>query len=306
MEESHASHSRRAIVALSTGSLHSYGLYRVFGMAKEAGFEAIEVMVDGRWDTRHPEYLRELSRLFELPVACLHSPFVSHVPGWHHSQKTRLKKTVAIAEALGARTVVAHLPIRFARAFLHIPLWGQHSLHLSVQLPAVGDGEYNKFLCQGLADFQRSTSVTIAVENMPYQQLWGRAVSAYRMNTLDELETFAHLNFDTTHMGTAGIDVIAAYERLSDKIAHVHLSNYENGQEHKLPTDGILPLDRLLRCMHANGYTGVISVEVEPGALEAGNERKARENLRKCYEFCREHFPRQSALVSSETGVGAR
>lgn len=291
MEELPASHTRQGTIALSTGSLHSYGLSRVFDMAREAGFEAVEVMVDGRWDTRHPEYLKELSHQFELPIACLHSPFVSHVPGWRHSQINRLKETVAIAKRVGAGTVVAHLPVRWTRASLHLPLWGRHSLELSLQLPVIGDGEYPKFLREGLDDFQRSTPVKVAVENMPYQRWWGRAVSAYRMNTLDDLEMFTHLNFDTTHMGTAGIDIIAAYERLSDRIVHVHLSNYENGQEHKLLTDGVLPLEKLLQRMHADGYDGVISVEVEPGALEAGSERKARQNLRKCYEFCRKHFP---------------
>ncbi len=247
-------------------------------------------MVDGRWDTRHPDYLREISKQFELPVVCLHSPFVHDVPGWRRDEIARLKHTVEVAEALGARTVIAHLPLRLTRASLHLPLWGHNSLNLSLHLPIVGDGHYQRFLRRDLKEFNCSTAVMIAVENMPYQQWLGRRVSGYRMNTIDDLSYFPYLNFDTTHLGTAGIDILAAYERLSDRIVHVHLSNYENGQEHKLPTEGNLPLDKLLQRLGADRYAGTISLEVEPNALDAGNEAKAREKLRKCYEFCREHY----------------
>jgi hypothetical protein len=45
------------MLALSTGSLYTYGLDRVFGLAQKAGFDGIEVLVDGRWDTRQADYL---------------------------------------------------------------------------------------------------------------------------------------------------------------------------------------------------------------------------------------------------------
>ena len=40
--------------ALSTGSLYTYGLDRVFALAAEVGFDGIEVLIDPRFDTRQP------------------------------------------------------------------------------------------------------------------------------------------------------------------------------------------------------------------------------------------------------------
>jgi sugar phosphate isomerase/epimerase len=70
-------------IALSTGSLYTYGIARVFELAAEAGFDAIEVLADQRWDSRQPEYLRRLIQEFGLPVVAIHSPFASiGTPGW--------------------------------------------------------------------------------------------------------------------------------------------------------------------------------------------------------------------------------
>ena len=87
------------MILLSTGSLYNYGLARVFAMAAEAGFDGVEVLVDGRWDSRDPSYLKRLSQEHGLPIAVLHSPFVPGIQGWPAGQLRRLERTVALAGA---------------------------------------------------------------------------------------------------------------------------------------------------------------------------------------------------------------
>lgn len=278
----------KPVIAFSTGSLHCYGLYRCFALAKEAGFEAVEVMVDDRWDTRQAEYLASLRQQFAIEIACLHSPFLAHIPGWKSDEISRLKETLRIAEALDTRTVVTHLPTRWTRASLHLPFL-RKSYHL--HLPILGDGVYTRFLTEELHEFQAKTSVTIAIENMPYNhRILGRRASFYGMNNLKELERFDNINFDTTHLATHKQDILAVYDRLGPRVAHVHLSNYKEGREHQLLWDGVLPLDKFLRRLATNRFGGVVSVELEPGALEAGSEKRVKRNLKRSYEFCREHL----------------
>ena len=100
------------MIALSTGSLYSYGIGRVFELAAEAGFDGIEILVDGRWDARQPAYLRRLSADYGLPIVALHSPFAVEVSDWPADQLGRLRHTVALAQAVGVSTVVIHLPFR--------------------------------------------------------------------------------------------------------------------------------------------------------------------------------------------------
>lgn len=279
---------RKPTIALSTGSLHCYGLHRAFALAKEAGFEAVEVMVDDRWDTRQSDYLRWIQGQHGVAIACLHSPFIPSVPGWPSDEISRLKDTVKVAEAVGAQTVVTHLPIRWTRASLKLPFVDK-TYHL--HLPILGDGRYTHFLINELQQFQVSTEVTIAVENMPYNhRILGRPTSFYGLNTLRELEQFDNINFDTTHFATHRQDILEAYDHLGPRVAHVHLSNYKDGREHQLLWDGILPLDEFLRRLATDGFAGVISVELEPRALDAASEKTVKKNLRRCYEFCREHL----------------
>jgi sugar phosphate isomerase/epimerase len=67
------------VILLSIGSLRFYGLDRVFMIAKDLGFDGVEVIVDDRWDTTDPAYLRALSKRYALPISSLHSPF-SFIP----------------------------------------------------------------------------------------------------------------------------------------------------------------------------------------------------------------------------------
>ena len=84
-------------IALSTGSLYSYGLARVLNLAAEAGFDAVEIMVDERWDTRQPDYLRRLCQESGLPIAAVHNPFLPNVPGWPADPLGRLRLSVQVA-----------------------------------------------------------------------------------------------------------------------------------------------------------------------------------------------------------------
>jgi len=101
------------MIALSSGSLYNYGTARVFELAAQAGYDGMEVLVDQRWDTRHPAYLRRLSDDYGLPILAVHNPFVFGVAGWPDDQLGRLQRTVALAQELGVPTVVTHLPFRF-------------------------------------------------------------------------------------------------------------------------------------------------------------------------------------------------
>ena len=148
---------------------------------------------------------------------------------------------------------------------------------------------YSRWLCDELESFQRETEVTIAVENMPRRRISPLKFDLYQMTRLESLERFGYLTLDTTHLATHGIDIIQTYERLADRVAHVHLSNY-NGREHRLLQDGHLPLADFLRRLNQDGYRGVVTLELQPDALEAGDSSQVLANLRVAVDFYRRHF----------------
>jgi sugar phosphate isomerase/epimerase len=280
------------VIALSTGSLYTYGTERVFGLAKEAGFEGVEILIDQRWDTRQPDYLNRLKERYALPIASLHAPFFTGIPGWPDNGVESCTRAVALAEAVGARTVVMHLPLRMSPVQVWWPAVRSKSFHW--WYPRTPDKEHLRWLNDGLAAFQKTTPVTIAVENLPYRRQWlGLFKCLWRHNTPDDWARLEHWALDTTHIGTWGFDLLALYERLKGKLAHIHLSNHnpnEKREEHRLLTDGHLPLAELLQRLRRDGYTGVLTCELDPEPLGAADEGAVRENLRATYSFCREHY----------------
>ncbi|MFC1867781.1 sugar phosphate isomerase/epimerase family protein [Thermodesulfobacteriota bacterium] len=276
------------MLTLSTGSLYNYGLNRVFALAAEVGFDGMEVLIDGRRDTRDASYLRRLSSEYKLPIAALHSPFVPYIQGWPSDQLGRLKQTVALARELSVPLVVTHLPMRLHAAVLRLTMVANRRFLLP--LPWVRRESYYRFFRDSHVDgFELSSGVTIAVENMPAVRFLGIKINPCWFNASRDLLRFPHLTLDTTHLGTWGLDPITFYEQLSQRVAHVHLSNYD-GREHRLPPNGRLALPYFLRSLARNSYRGAVSLETSPSELESENEDKCRVNLKRTLAFCRKHF----------------
>ena len=283
------------MIIFSTGSLYTYGLNRAFELAQTAGYDGVEVLIDERWDTRQVDYLLKLRAEYKMPIYSLHNPFDSKVlDGWERNPVVRLDRTIEMAKTLSSPVVVFHLP---------------HYQNLACA----------RWLLNELPNYQQNTDTIIAVENMPYTRfLFGPlafkfkklrlhtvklnafwkliafplSIPQVRLNKFEYFEKMPHLNFDTTHLGTGGFDILAAYERLKSKISHIHLSNYdlEEDREHRLPMDGVLPLDELLQCLKRDNYQGAICLEVNPQSLEAEREQNVFRNMKKSLEFCREHY----------------
>jgi len=272
--------------ALSTGSLYTYGIARVFELAAQAGFDAIELLADQRWDSRQPAYIQRLSRANGLPVVAVHSPFIIlGTPGWPSDPIGRLERSAELARELGAPVVVAHLPLR-VRAISIAMLGSRKSMLLPI--PFTGERDYLDFLANGLAQFEVEQGIQIGVENLPFRRIFGRSVNVHHLNNPEALTTLPHLTLDTTHVGTWGMDLLEVYERLKRRVVHVHLSNF-NGREHRLPEDGHLPLALLLQRLCQDGYDGAVTLELDPEALQAQDEAQVLDHLRQSVRFCQEH-----------------
>ncbi|MFL7808983.1 MAG: sugar phosphate isomerase/epimerase family protein [Anaerolineae bacterium] len=277
------------MIALSTGSLYTYGLTRVFALAAEAGFDGIEIMVEVPQDSRDAAYLQRTAEEAGLPIVALHSPFIFQVPGWPGDQMGRLEHTVALAQALEVPLVVTHLPYR---VYALVCQWhGTHPRRTFVPLFWPRREPYYHLLrsAERLADMEAESGVVIAVENMPARRFLGLPFPLYWLNNLEQLARFPHLTLDTTHVGTWGLSLLDAWRVLGKQVAHVHLSNYD-GREHRLPPDGELPLGAFLERLAQDGYAGVVSVESGPDAFQAEDPAACRANLERTIAFCRAHY----------------
>ncbi len=283
-------------LTFSTGSLYLYGLERCFALAAKHGFDGIEVMVDERYDTREADYLRRLIDAHHIPIHSLHSPFPgASLPGWERGLIAPIERTVRLAEALGAAHVVMHLPDRVSR--LHIAN-GKRRLRL---LWLSTTGEIKAWMSSGgLRRLQEDTPVRICVENMPLKSLWLHRIfprwNQQKLTWWNTLEQWPavhdYLTLDTTHWATHGIDPLAAYRAGGSRIRHIHLSNFDRGEEHRLPHRGELDLAAFLRHLAAEEFDGQIVLELDPTSLQADNPAAVERNLAESVAFCREALRR--------------
>jgi len=275
------------MLALSTGTLHNYGLDRVFALAREAGFQGIEVIVDSRWDTRQSGYLDTLRKRHELPIVSLHAPFLPGIQGWNGDPVAGLKRTVQLAAALQVSVVVCHLPMRWhwisvdsslLRRRLRTPLLWPRARSERTRLLAAA---------RNLA----RPNVAVLWENMPASPFFGLRLGLYGPNRPNELARLGGLVLDTTHVGTWGWDLMQVYATLKPQVRHVHLSDY-NGHEHLPPGQGHLPLAEFLRALAADGYAGAVVVESGPEQFSPADESQLLAALRNCVAFCQSNLQR--------------
>ena len=266
----------------STGSLFTYGIDRCFALARNAGFEGIEMMVDARWDTRQAPYLNQLIDRYNLPIVAVHVPFETRsVPGWPGDLPRRVRETVTLGEAVGAEIVVHHLPATVPVQWALV-LLGRHRFPPPLRNP------YAEWLADGYAALQASTRLALCIENLPAVAVGPLRLNPGYWNTVEAITRFSNLTMDTTHLGTWGLDPVKVYDRLSPRVRHIHLSNFD-GKEHRRPEAGRLRLDLLLRHLTDVGYRGAVSVELAPEALSAGQPDDVVEGLlAQSLVFCRQ------------------
>ncbi|MFA5891818.1 MAG: sugar phosphate isomerase/epimerase [Actinomycetota bacterium] len=258
----------------STGPFYMLPLGQVFEVISKAGFDGTEVMVTSESTSQDPVALSALAGDFGVEVAAIHAPFLlltRTVFGTDPLEK--IKRSTVLAQESGAKLVVVHPAYRWQPA-------------------------YNQWLERDLASFVEAEEVTVAVENMFPVWVRGRGLTFHRSLGIEDMKKFSNITLDTSHLAVSGIDVIRAFEELSDRIAHIHLSNnLGNGRDTHSPlTQGVLPIGALLDRIAASGFDGTITLEMDVREW-ASKPAQLAAVLRDQREFCAERLRANAATA---------
>ena len=258
-------------VGMSTSCTFPKSLESSFRIAKEAGFDGMEVMIAAEQASRSPDLLKALIDRHELPVLAIHAPvlfFTQFVWGTNHEQK--LVRSAQLAADIGASTVVVHPPFRwqsgYAERFLEI-----------------------------VRRIQGDTGVELAVENMFPWKVSGRSLKAYLpgINPVD-MDCDA-ICLDFSHAALSGSDSLELAMAAGDRLRHIHLCDgqgpTEDGKmfdEHLAPGLGGQPVAETLQYLADIDWQGHVVAEVN--TRKAKNEVARIEMLRDTIAFAREHL----------------
>ena len=252
-------------VVCATGPFYMLPLGQVFEAIGKAGFTGAEVMVTSERESQDPIALKALAEDFGVQIPAIHAPFLLLTRRVFSTDPLeKIKRSTELAQEIGAPLIIVHPAFHWQRS-------------------------YQKFLRNELADFQETEGVTIAMENMFPLWLRGRGLTVHQTTGIEDMRKFGAVTLDTSHLAVSGIDIIRAYEELSDRIVHIHLSNNAGvGRDTHAPlTQGVLPIGSFLERLGQTGYSGTITLELDIRPW-ASNPVKLAAMLRENREYCLE------------------
>lgn len=232
-------------ISLSSGTLHTFPLRKVFAIAGKLDFDGIELIINQEFQRVNSLLLiEELQQ--SMPILSIHAPFMP-LDGWG-TQIDSLRYCVELAEKLGIPLVNFHPPswmgfeVGFWRWFYKIN------------------------------DFQKeigTEKVIVTLENMPWV---GRfKINPHILSDTNKLIDFIQernlfMTFDCTHMGSGKANFINDFYLCynSGRIRNIHFSDYGHGREHLIPGHGMLPLTRFLNHLSNTDYNDTVTLELSP------------------------------------------
>ena len=233
------------LISISSGTLYTFPLRRMFEIAAEVGFDGVELIINQDFQRINPR--KTISALESiLPILSIHAPFMP-LDGWG-SPMDSLKLCVAVADDCGVPLVNFH-PASWMGFEVNFWRW-MYQIH-----------DYQ-------AEIGRE-SVIVTLENMPWSGRFN--LNPYILSNTGKMIEFLEernldLTFDCTHMGSGRPNFINDFYQfyITDRIKNIHFSDYGHGREHLLPGHGVLPLTRFLNHLRNTDYNHTLTLELSP------------------------------------------
>ena len=260
------------MLALSTDSLKGYGLNRIFGIVKAAGYDSIDLAMDSKnYDTQNAEYIKSLIDQTGVPVSAIQATMVS--------SPKKIIATINMAKIIGTRIVI-------------------------IQSPKIFDFKFIQWLKNEIPKIRQKENISIALENAPNQMFLG-IIPEHAMGNILDLKKFKHACIDTSRIAQKREDLIRVYKALQKYLVHVHLSNVKAGKPYYPPEKGILPIESLLTKLKQDGFPGTISIKVNGKFIDTGDDEKVMKNLAEMKLFYDTYFTNVKVMpVSISSGTG--
>jgi len=256
-------------VVLSTSSVFPQSTSAAFALARQLGYDGIELMVGADAVSADVDQVAELSAYHEVPVMAIHAPTLLLTQRtWGIDPWEKLERSAMAAKRLGASVVVVHPPFRWQRG-------------------------YAQNFTGGIRRLAQSSGVRFAVENMyPWRGPGGGELRAYAPSWDCAQLDCDHLTLDLSHAATARLSSMDLVRDWGERLAHVHLTDGtgSSADEHLLPGDGDQNPSAVLAELVDTGYRGQIVLEVGTRGMSRTERREA---LAGCLAFTRQRLSRE-------------
>jgi sugar phosphate isomerase/epimerase len=257
-------------ISFSTGTFYHRGLGYSLGLAREIGYDGVEVAIGPEYTLRGVSYLARTLERFGVPALSVHPPFKG-LPGWPVRAVQVIPLLTGVSHQLNAGLAVVHTPFV---SHENSPRLERYSLGLRLGQEAVGG------------------AVRLGLESNQYNMRPRRFV----FDDLATLTRYAQehncvVTFDTCHAGANGEDLLACYDIVRPVLGNIHLSDvrWRRGKPytHVMPGEGALPLDTFLAALARDGYAGLVTLEIRPEEVGLFGRARHLRRMRQALDFVR-------------------
>jgi sugar phosphate isomerase/epimerase len=262
-------------ISLSTGAFYHRGLDYSLRLARASGFDGVEYVLGPDYFLRGAAWLEGVVHATGFPVLSVHPPFslfarLPVVP-WPRRIVRSFPRVTALGRQLGAEVVVSH----------------------TVFLQSERSPRGERFLEALRLGREVGGGIAVAIESNQFNKRKRR----YLLDDLARLARFAQthgygVTFDTCHAGANREDLLEDYALVRPVLKNVHLSDVvwrsEKAHTHLVPGEGTLPLRAFLGALAADGYDGLVTMEIHPWYVSQLSAPRAEHKLAQAVAFVRE------------------
>ncbi len=259
-------------ISFSTASFYHLPLNVPLRLARELGFDGVELVLGPDFLLRGERGTRELFQRKGVQPLSLHPPLLM-LPGWPRNLPHSVIETIAIARRFECGLVVIHATDALVEGNMR---WRAYAQAFKTALAMPGP------------------PITVGVEISQFTKRKQR-------HAMDDVETVLRfvedqgaqvgITLDTAHTGANGDDLLALYGRLRGRVRNIHLSDWViRGGKHRthlVPGEGALDLAEFLKILVRDQYAGLVTLEVSPYHLRAWSLRQGRERLAESLAYVR-------------------
>ena len=229
-------------ISVSTGLYYTKDYREILDIIASTSCNNIELFLNQAFiDIDTNELKKEVSKR-NLNILSIHTPLEFIAFPRKESENYWINKSIEIAKVFGSKVIVSHMVI------------GEYFDNIISDLE-----ELHR---QNMIDFSEVNDTYITSENLPYFKngsFLGRFEELYEFVSDNNI----NLTFDTTHCAFSNASIVETFKKLKNFVKNIHLSDFDNGVEHKILGEGTLPLKDFIFQLKKEDYDGIVTIELD-------------------------------------------
>lgn len=254
-------------ISVSTGLYYTKGYKEILDIIASTSCRNIELFLNQAFIDINVKDLRDEVSKRNLNVLSIHTPLEFIAFPRRESEQYWINKSIEISKILGSKLIVSHMVLG---EYFDDRISSLDDLHK-----------------ENMINYCSTEEVHITSENLPKfdgGSFLGRADELFEFVT----ENNIGLTFDTTHCAFSGYSIIETYMKFKSYVKNIHISDFNDGNEHKILGEGSLPLKDFITQLKKEKYDGIITIELDFDNKKRNNitsNKQAIEAIQKSIDY---------------------